>query len=258
MSSRIIINTAVIAFFMALPCLCLESGKLQAEEDAFAELENKLTLRLFNALNGDPLAGAQVMIKGQGRFSSDQEGRVKISIPVDGAYRVTVEKPGFITSVFSMEIMAGTLNLNRFSLSPEMDVSFIRIVLDWGKKPKDLDAHFVKQGEYHISFRDKKNYRDGIAVLDRDDKNGQGPETITVAIVDDKAEYEYYVHDFTNKKRPEEKQLSDSRACVKVYGQGKLLSVYKVPKDVKGNLWKVFTIVKGDIQAVNRVEKLSR
>ncbi len=61
-----------------------------------------------------------------------------------------------------------------------MKVGSIRIILDWDKSPNDLDAHLVKDGDYHISYRNKRVADDGAAQLDRDDMNGYGPETITI------------------------------------------------------------------------------
>ena len=70
------------------------------------------------------------------------------------------------------EVIAGTIFWNRFTVSPNIEMGSIRIVLDWDKKPKDLDAHFVKEGDYHISYHNMKVSDDGSARLDRDDQNG--------------------------------------------------------------------------------------
>ena len=149
--------------------------------DAMEELESgRLTMRFFNALTGNPIKGGRVSIQGKGDFDTDVEGRVQFEPPdEDGELPIAFRAPGFITSEFSVEIMNGTLYFNRFSVSPIMDVHQVRIVLDWGEEPRDLDLHFVKDGGYHISYRNMHTLADGNGRLDRDDTRGYGPETIT-------------------------------------------------------------------------------
>jgi len=130
----------------------------------------------------------------------------------------------------------------------------IRIVLDWDKKPADLDAHFVKEGDYHISYREMTVTDDASARLDRDDRDGYGPETITVKDIEEKAEYTYYVKDFTNKDAKNSKQLSKSKAMVKIYGEGKLLNIWQLSEKQKGNAWAVFTIQNGKIVPTDEVK----
>ena len=144
--------------------------------------------------------------------------------------------------------MAGTLFFNRFSVSPKLPLGSVRIVLDWGENPKDLDAHFVKEGGYHISYRNMKVSADGIAKLDRDDIDSYGPETITAKKINRSAKYYFYVHDFTNKSDYLNRGLSKSKASVKVYvGDNELLHIFKVPNDLAGNEWRVFEIKNGQI-----------
>ncbi|MEZ5195875.1 MAG: hypothetical protein R2764_05620 [Bacteroidales bacterium] len=127
----------------------------------------------------------------------------------------------------------------------------IRIVLDWDKKPDDLDAHFQKEGDYHVSYRVKTSSDDvGSAKLDRgDDRDGYWPETITVKDIDEKAEYTYYVKDYTNRNSKSSKALSKSSAMVKVYGEGQLLNIWQLNEKAKKAMFPdaVLTIAKGKI-----------
>ncbi len=156
-------------------------------------------------------------------------------------------KEGFIPENNKFEVIAGTIFRNRFTVSPAIEMGSIRIVLDWDKKPEDLDAHFVKEGDYHISFQNMKASDDGKARLDRDDRDGYGPETITVKDIDENAEYTFYVKDFSNKDAKNSKQLSKSKAMVKIYGDGKLLNIWQLNEKQKGNAWVVFNIQNGKI-----------
>lgn len=227
-------------------------------EDTFSEVEGKLTLYFLNAVTGNPIHNANVKMDGVGEFITDEEGKIRFPTPEDAfaVIPVSFRANKFIKTDFDLELQAGTLFLNRFSISPEIDLKHIRIVLDWSNKPRDLDAHLVKRGGYHISYRNKRKYADGIAELDRDDMDGYGPETITVREISPDAVYEYYVHDYTHRSSPKTKDLSKkSKAVVKVYGEGKLLHKVRIPQDRIGNMWQVLEIHDRKISLVNKMPK---
>jgi hypothetical protein len=225
--------------------------------DVFEELESgNLTLRFYNAVKGTPIYGGDVSIQGIGEFVTDEEGKVVFAPPAeDGILQVTFRADRYIPTEFPIEIMAGTLFFNRVSISPMMDIKFVRIVVDWEKEPRDLDAHFVKNGTngYHISFRNMKVLADGSGMLDIDAMQGYGPETITVNSVSTQSTYEYSVADYTNQNNRNSTGLSDSKATVKVYGDGRLLKVMQVPRKKEGNVWKVFKIEQGQVREINHI-----
>lgn len=255
-------RTSLITFslFFILHITCYAQSKQSKFndrfEDAFEEEENQnLTLRFFNALDGEPISNALITIEGSNRYKSDDKGKIRFSIPQeDGFVHFKFEKDQFITSDFKIEVIAGTLFSNRFSVSPKLNLNDIRIVLDWEASPKDLDAHFIKKGGYHISYRNTRILADGNGELDRDDKDGYGPETITISNVDDLGEYTYTVHDYTNQNNARNSMLTKSRASVKVFGEGKLLYVFTVPEIGTGTHWEVFKILEGDFISINTVK----
>ena len=156
--------------------------------------------------------------------------------------------------------MAGSLWHNRFSLSPKLKSEKFRIVVDWGEKPRDLDAHLLKknmdnQDVYHISFHHMKRHEDN-AWLDRDDQDGEGPETITIKNLDDSASYTYFVHDYSNKKSSSSTKLSENRAHVSVYNETGLVRSVSVPYDTPGVIWEVFQIKQGQIVMVNSLREM--
>jgi hypothetical protein len=223
-------------------------------DDAFNELDgNKLTLRFFDALTGRPIPSAKVEILAQS-YETDFEGKAMFPAPeTDSVYTITFTHPEYISAMFNIEVMAGSLFFNRFSVSPKLPIGTLRVVVDWDTSPRDLDAHLEKVNFYHISFRDMRTSADGSARLDRDDVDGFGPETITAAKIDNGAIYRYFIHDYTNKNSRGD-NLSRSKAMVKVYGGGdKLLEVYSIPKDVTGTVWEVFEIRGGKIFPVNTI-----
>tara|TARA_B100002003_G_C14107305_1_gene532584 strand:+ start:697 stop:1473 length:777 start_codon:yes stop_codon:yes gene_type:complete len=254
-------STVIIQFLFAIMTVHASAQVPQTRDfmkqigDSFNELEGNLTLYFFNALNGEPIQNGVVQMLDIGQFETDEEGKILFPIPDDPSANIPVGflARGFVDTDFTLELEAGTLFLNRFSVSPKIDIKHVRFVLDWGEKPKDLDAHLVKRGDYHISYRDKRKLADGTAELDRDDTNGFGPETITVKKISPDAVYDYYIHDYSDRSDSKTENLSKSRAVVKVFGEGKLLHNIRVPQDGKGNVWKVLEIRKGKVVLVSNI-----
>ena len=123
---------------------------MEKAEDAFAELDRKLTLRFTDALTGKPVAGATVVFQeSEGR--TDADGAVQFPMPEElGAgekeLEATFRKSGYVTTQVKLRFMAGTLFANRFSVMPSLPPGRVRIVLDWEGTPPDLDAHLVNVG----------------------------------------------------------------------------------------------------------------
>ena len=51
---------------------------------------------------------------------------------------------------YKFEVVAETIFFNRYTVSPVTKLGAIRIVLDWDRRPSDLDLHVIKEGSYHI------------------------------------------------------------------------------------------------------------
>jgi hypothetical protein len=212
------------------------------------------TLRFFDAKTGEPLPDASVNIEDIGDYTTDEEGKVRFPNQPDGYLNVTIEKEGYITCKFDVEIVADMIFFNRFSVSPKLDIGEMRIVLDWAEAPADLDAHFVKKDRYHISYQDTKVLSDGTGRLDRDDLDGHGPETITIKDIDDDADYEYYVFNYTDRHDHSSSGLSKSKATVKVFANNEFLGTVEVPQGPRGRKWHVFKLVNGEIEITNKLE----
>ncbi|MDX9845940.1 MAG: hypothetical protein RBT74_03075 [Tenuifilaceae bacterium] len=213
---------------------------LEIEEDIF-------TLRFANAITGDPVEGAQILLENIGEFTTDEEGKITFPRQPDGVIRVLFKKDKFIAAVFRVEVIAETIFFNRFSVSPIMSIDQFRVVLDWDQNPGDLDAHFVKANGYHISYRNTRVLADGTGMLDRDDLDGYGPETITVERVDSNGNYVYSVHNYSHEINSSAAPLSRSKATVRVYGNNRLLKSYQVPQNHQGKTWNVFRVENGQI-----------
>ncbi len=249
---------AVLCIFLTFNAVSQNKQDTDIREkvrDAMTELDMEtLPLRFLDALTGKGIPRAAVEVKGIGRYETNAEGIMAFAPDqINAVYQVTFKAEGYITSEFSVEVQAGTIIANRYSISPELGVRQLRVVVDWGKNPPDLDAHLVKEGSYHISFRNTRTSTDGSAVLDRDAQNGFGPETITVSDVSPTDLYEYYVHNYTDREDTRSTRLSESHAIIKIFGEGKLLRVITVPANVPGTKWIGFRIANGKIVEVNTV-----
>ncbi len=222
-----------------------DSGEVDREIRYFPK--SRIILgRVLNAVDGEPLSGAKVMatdyLRDSNLSTTDETGFFVFDANI-GEYKISVSKEGFIGT--SAMIRMGADETPReiiFALSPE--IKEFRIVLTWGSRPRDLDAHLSGPdpdgGNFHIWYRNKRLIG-GRDFLDRDDTDRYGPETITIykpAV----GEYYYSVYDYTNRKKKNSKHLSRSNALVNVYGQNKLLATFEVPVDQKGNCWHVFKI----------------
>ncbi|MEA1873963.1 MAG: hypothetical protein U9N51_05985 [Bacteroidota bacterium] len=211
-------------------------------DDAFEEEEgDQMTLRFFNAEDGEPVPGAQVIID-EIKYATDYEGKVRFpKIEKDGNYPAKFSCEGFISAVYEFEVRALTIFRNRFSVSPILDIGSMRIVLDWSRHPRDLDAHLMNKGKYHISYRNDRVSADGTARLDRDDRNGFGPETITINDVNEDDNYSYLVFDYINRGQTNSRRLSKSEAVVRVYVENRLAKTINIKENDRGTIWKVFT-----------------
>lgn len=252
--TRILILSAFIV--LAATHCCAQVQHLEEDKsDAYEEMSsNDITLRFYNAVNGQYIINASVEIANIGSFTTDEEGKVRFPAPMeDGDYAFVFMGEKYVTSELRFTIMAGTIFQRRFSISPMLDIKNLRVVLDWGAAPLDLDAHFVKTNEYHISYRDMKTLADGSAQLDRDATSGYGPETITARSVAGSGNYVYYVHDYTNASTGTSAALAHSNASVKVFGEGRVLKQYNLIDTQKGTVWKVFEIRNGQIVDINKI-----
>ncbi|MFO7896597.1 MAG: carboxypeptidase regulatory-like domain-containing protein [Candidatus Cloacimonadales bacterium] len=202
--------------------------------------------RILDAVTGDPLAGAQVELRDYYQdsqtFVTDESGVFIFPAEVT-QYDLNIAKTGYIST--SRQVRMGLDEIPRevvAALTPM--IKEFRIVLTWGSRPRDLDAHLSgpqpEGGRFHIWYHNRVLVG-GRDFLDRDDMDRYGPETITIykpAVGD----YRYSVFDYSNRNSKRSKKLSRSGARVEVYGQDRLLASFDIPENQTGNSWRVFEI----------------
>lgn len=230
----------------------MEKGRAKAD-DAQDKMNGLIAMRFYNAVNRAPIAGGSVAIPNVGTLTTNNSGRIVFPKIPDGNYKLTFSKDGFITTDIDFRVILGAVDLNWYSISPGIPNKDYRIVLDWAEKPQDLDLHFEKTKGYHISYLNMRQAEDGNAILDRDDRKGYGPETITIAKIDSNAVYTCYVVDYLNRSDGNSTQMAKEGAIVRVYSQNKLLDSFRIPANGVGPVWTVFKIDKGRLIRVNTV-----
>ena len=202
--------------------------------------------RVVSATSGEALSGANIELvdycQDSQSFVTGEDGVFIFPVEVT-EYNLSVGKNGFIGN--SRKVQMGIDEIPReviLALSPM--IKEFRIVLTWGSRPRDLDAHLSgpkpEGGNFHIWYRNKMLIG-GKDFLDRDDTNKYGPETITI-YKPATGNYNFSVFDYSNRSRKHSKKLSRAGARVDVYGQNKLLASFQIPEDVRGNCWHVFQI----------------
>lgn len=198
------------------------------------------------------IANAQVILQKNGEqsasASTNVDGRATVnSSSTNGADNLLIiKKSGYSTLVAKCPCDGMT-----YALSPVLkDLKSMRIVLNWGQSPLDLDSHLSYRNQ-HV-YWDNKQGQD--ANLDVDDTDSYGPETVTIDKRLDGQYYVYSVHDYSDRTQPNTTNLSNSQAKVMVYAGESLIRSYYIPTGLTGNLWTVFRISpEGEIQDINRI-----
>ncbi|WP_019415063.1 cell wall-binding repeat-containing protein [Paenisporosarcina sp. TG20] len=218
-----------------------------------------------NALNGLPVPESVIEIrKGMNTtigsivktITTSSNGEYSTSLPA-GNYTGVIKKEGYIdSSINIISIGLKTMPLQDGTITPIIDNEELRIVLTWGDSPSDLDSHlfgrYNDSSVYHIYWGSKHAYENNqiIAMLDIDDTDDYGPETITL-LKQNPGKYEYWVHDYSNMSNTISKELSNSDAKVDIYRGSYLIKSFYVPSNKTGNVWKVFELNGNEIVPIN-------
>lgn len=214
-----------------------------------------LNIHVLSATVKDQNIGnAEVILQKNGEQSAsaqtDTQGRASVNNTAgsDTDNLLIIKKDGYSTLVVKCPCDGMS-----YALSPVLkDLNSMRIVLNWGKNPDDLDSH-LSYANQHVYWQ-RKQGRD--ANLDVDDTNSYGPETVTIDKRLDHQYYVYSVHNYSFRDQPNNNSLGNSQAKVMVYVGESLIRSYYIPTGQNGNLWTVFRISpEGEIQDINQISK---
>lgn len=202
-------------------------------------------VQILSATTKDKVVdGAQVIFQKDGKTSinATTDAGGKASAPNgfgvdDASVSMIVKKAGFSPLVVSCPCSGLSYAISE-TLGQQRLEAF-RVVLNWGKAPRDLDLHAVYE-DSHVFFNNKTG---GDSFLDVDDTTSYGPETITINKRHPGTKYVFAVHNYTaNGKYGTTTLSAASQAKVFVYVGESLIKSYYVPAQRKGALWVLFAI----------------
>lgn len=245
----------------------------QLTTETFGQVEFKGNV--IDAVNGRPVTNAVIRFragwnKRTGAYvkdirgnicqdASDYNGEVCIQM-YTGVYTAEITKDGYVIGYYNVSVLKEIQTATLFVLNPELDENDYRIVLSWGAEPRDLDSHlsYIINGtrQFHVYYYNMTPLYCGehIAMLDLDDVNGYGPETVTITVkasMVEEGKFSYAVHNFTYRSYSNDEHLSASGAKVKVYKGSDLVKTYNVPLNKIGTVWHVFDLDSNGVKTVN-------
>ncbi|MCX7026540.1 MAG: hypothetical protein NT061_03420 [Spirochaetes bacterium] len=212
-----------------------------AEIDGFSELDDILVLKFKDAISGVPIQAVTVNVDG-GSYIGDSQGVVRLPIELvedvdDRDLPFTASVPGYITLQDTLRIRLGSVISKRFVMTKGLQFNQARFVLEWEKKPADLDAHLEGPG-FHISYRNMRS-SPGNAALDRDARQGYGPETITLSGIRNDATYTFSIENYS-------REAPMSNVKITVYFDNAMHKTLFFP-EIRQNTLAILTIRNGGI-----------
>ena len=202
--------------------------------------------------------GADAPASGQPAVTtvSDSNGNYSVTLP-GGVYTAYLSKTGYRSDQMLISVAGETtIGDQDHTISPKLQEGKVRIILEWGPQPEDLDSHLVNPNQgIHVYYSVKEfSYqgRDNVT-LDVDARYPMLPdrsnrvETTTIH-QQLPGKYTFYIHDFSNQTNPDNHQMAESgaRVTVLIGGDDGEKYVFEVP-DKTGTLWEVFTLENGII-----------
>ncbi len=224
--------------------LDIEAGEIDKELRYYPKSRMIIGM-IVNCVNGDPLSDVTISITddmGKSEmFTSGVDGVFTYPCQVS-KYNLSFSKPGFVGLHASVEMGIDEAP-REIVIAMTEEIKNYRIVLTWGSRPRDLDAHLSgpnpEGGNFHIWYRDHYPMG-GKDFLDRDDRSSYGPETITI-YKPASGTYQFSVFDYSNRGSKRSLGLERSGARVEIYGESRLIKSFTIPAG-RGNCWHVFQI----------------
>ncbi len=243
-----------------------------------AQVSSELQGTVRNAMDGSGIEGVTVRFRpdwnnrtgelakiaeedSEAVTTTDETGHYLIRL-LEGCYTVEVVKDGYIKN-YANAVCTNMDNVAQdVAMTPILSDDEYRIVLTWSSTPSDLDSHISGPlsdgGRFHVLYSDMSAYDNDttVAMLDLDDTDSYGPETITLKKTQN-GTYRYAVHDFSNRESQSSKALSMSGAKVTLYRGNALIATYNVPINTVGTVWNVFEISGNELRSINTFENIS-
>lgn len=237
-----------------------------------------VTGKVIDAVTGEAIPGMTIRVRtGWGNTNNANRPIATVTTDSNGSYSLTNYEYGYYTlqvsdnrtgvtdkykTNFKNIVVLGngqTITNQDIPVSNQLTSNQIRIVLEWGAQPRDLDSHLIgyrgTQKLFEVYYSNKiYGYSTRLVALDRDDVDGYGPETTTIYQVTED-DYLFYVYNFSGTGN-----MAMSDATVKVYFglQTVPTYVFNVPSDAtSGRYWNVFVYHPDDGKRVRPINTVT-
>jgi len=219
----------------------------------------------MNGMTGRKLKSGTVEVVKDGvvvaTTSVGSNGKYSLDVPEGTGYTVRVILPGFIefNDVIDLTSSGATVNAN---LSPTLPPHEARIIMSWGRTPKDLDSYLQTPHRVDGSDNPEKkfciiNYRMknarpsrqpcvATAELDVDKTRGYGPETFTITQLEEGV-YSYWVQLYSRPATKSRLMASDAKVTLYLFGEQHHFSIHDMSASVSPGSspkseWRVFQL----------------
>jgi uncharacterized protein YfaP (DUF2135 family) len=274
-----LLYSSLKAFFLAIVLFfILALGNLVADTPDVTDTGIVIG-QVTDATTGRAIQGVRVSIgeisstsdvNGAYRLTGVQEGTIRLTINAsvtagvaplttqfsgdlrEGTQTITAEATGYSTYIYEgLEVVASVETRHNISLSPRLTDAQMRFVLSWGASPSDLDSHLRTPYGTKIfySYRGSST-AEPYALLDVDDTNGYGPETVTIYRFRE-GTYHYFIYNYSGSPA-----ITTSNAVVKIYAADGTTRSIDVPTSGTGRYWYVASVdgTTGRVQIINRIQ----
>lgn len=213
--------------------------------------------RILDSQTGDGLANATIKLNRSNDLKTlDDTWEIIVITNYNGYYEIingptgyfygVISAEGFIDRVIdNLEFITGNNDIDDETIVNPPAEGELRIVLNWGESPSDLDSHITgpdgSGGRFHVCYFNKE---ESGASLDVDDVSSYGPETVTISSFYP-GTYRYSVHNYSNQYPDGGMGIYNSPTRVEIYNHNGLVQSFMAPvfqsTDI-GNTWRVFEI----------------
>lgn len=207
----------------------------QSHPQPTATLVGDVAGKVTDAVTGRVIVGVGVCVDGTTRCTtSDNRGDYALHDLAIGVYTLRAAMAGYVAVTQKVTILPRQTLIQNIALSPNLAEGVMRLVLTWGAQPTDIDAllWLPESHKYLVFYNQPGNcLADLFACLDLDDRDGYGPETITIR-KRFTGTYVYAVRNYS-----QEAPLTTSGAYVRVYDASGMIADFGVPVSGSGRFW---------------------
>ena len=212
---------------------------------------------VVDALSGSPLENVTVSIAGTTQTTTTAaDGSYRLDYVNVGKRQVNAQTEERIPAGQMLVVQAGKEYNLRFVSLPVDPASAYRFVLTWDQTVStDLDLHLwlPTASPEHIYWGNAGQLNDFPgALLHRDDRDGGGPETVQVNLLQPDGNYLLAVY-----RRSGEIPWNKARAVVQVYKGNILVATYKAPLSTSTSRWWKVLILNGTTGAITPYNRLT-